>query len=300
MAHRRRRTADGAGLTKRLLAIGLLAACASGCGGGAGNPGTAVSQAAKTTLADTAATTTTFTGTTLFGPVPGPIVAPGEFSFRDGIGYEAVHLGTAGGRTVYLMFLPNAVYLEPHSPQGPVLPAGKLWLYASFAGNADPRAVPPRGFAGEAEGLNPELPLSELAWGATAATPGRQVVLDHVPFREYDTTVDLELALARASGKSAAALRAAIRDQLAALRASRAPDARTIRIRAWVDGTGHVARLQTSPPGPSLGTATTSLGGFGIKVPTNPPNTGQVLGLRAPGAKNVSPWTLGGSSPQGG
>jgi len=287
------------GSLRALAVLGVvLTAALTGCGGKS-DAKTALVSAARATLGETALTTTTLAGSSLFGSVRGPVVAPGEFAFPGGVGYEALHLDRLVGqlpRTDFLLFLPTALYLEPHPARGSVLPAGKLWLHASFTGNGDPRAAPPPGFAGEAEALNPALPLSELVWGTKTVTPGRRRVLDHVPYTEYVATVDLERALAAASGKTAPALRAAIQDQIAALRSSRGAGARTIQIRAWVDGPGHVTRLQTSPPGARLGTATTMLGNFGVKVPTSVPAASEVLPVRSATPRGTSPWTIGNGS----
>jgi hypothetical protein len=275
--------------------LGLVAAVLGGCGG-TSNPEQAVTKAAKTTLGDTAATMVTLTDPTLFGKVHGPVSAPGVFGFPTGLGYEAVHLDNLVGRqaqTDYLFFLGNDVYLEPHPAKGSVLPNGKLWLHASLAEPENPTTGAPPGFAGEAMALSPALALSELEWGAKTVSPGKRVVVDHVPYTEYLVTVDLEQALAGVSGSSAPALRAAIRDQLAALRASRGPGAHTIEITTLLDGPGHVVRLETTPPGAGLGTTTTQLGNFGTPLGTDEPPASDVIGIRSATKPGTSPWRLG-------
>jgi hypothetical protein len=250
-----------------------------------------VVSAATSTLAGTATTKTTFTGARLFGPSQGTIHARGEFDFASGRGYEAIPLDGRDGRpqrTDYLLFLPNAFYIQPSNGSG--LPAGRCCARAALVGSASAERRLP-GFVGQAEAMNPELPLSELAWGAVSASAGTSEVVAHVPYLRYDVTVSLTRAHSTATRRSPA-IGAAISDELGALRTA-GISGDTLRIRVWVDGPGHVVRLRATLPGSTLGTATTILAGFGVKVPSTLPASSQVVDLTTLGG---SPWLLGASS----
>ncbi len=219
-------------------------------------------------------------------------MANAEFVFSTGLGYEAIVLDKLKGqppRTDYLVFLARSFLLEPKLARGNALAGGKTWLQAALAGpHAVDKTFP--GFSVQAEALSPQLALSELAWGALATSPGVHEVIAHVPYTRFDVTVSLTRARAAASGSSAAAMRAAITDELAALRAGHGPGSATVHVLIWVDGPGNVVRLQVSVPGSKLGTATTKLGGFGEKIPTSLPTAAEIVDI---GSVRGSPWTLG-------
>ncbi len=272
----------------------LLAACAlAGCGGrGAALP--AVVGAAKTTLGQAATSTASFPRSRLFGPVSRAVVARGLFDFPRGLGYEAIRLDMLKRqppRTDYLDFLPGRLYLRPQLDRGSVLPPGKNWVSIALTGSASGAGA---GFAGQAEALSPQLPLDLIARGAVAATPGKERVIDHVPYTEYVVSVSPARALSRASGTSAGAISAALADELAALRSSRGSRRPpTFPIRVWVDGTGHIARLQAALPGSGLGPGTTLLSVFGKQVPTALPPAGEVIDLASWKGAARSVWALG-------
>ena len=105
-------------------------------------------------------------------------------------------------------------------------------------------------------------------------------VINHLPLSEYVVTVDLLRAVSAADGASAAAMRSAITEELTALRASR-PGATSVRIRVWVDGPGHVARLEAALPGSGVGTVTIALSQFGAKIGRSLPLPPDVVALPA-------------------
>ncbi len=73
-------------------------------------------------------------------------------------------------------------------------------------------------------------------------------------------------------------MRAAIGEELAALRASR-PGAVSVQVRVWVDGPGQIARLEGTLPGSGLGTISITLSQFGAKIGRSLPLASQVVAL---------------------
>lgn len=279
-----------------LLSLGLAAAACTlaGCGGSS-DPLGAVLSAARSTLSQNAQLTLTLRGAAVLGGAPAAVVAKGAFAFPAGLGYEAVQVPAARGRapgTSYLVFRPAEVDVDP--PVHTALPRGRLWIAAAFprSGAPDPRWP---GLAEGLEGLSPQLLVEEIAWGATAASSLGQRVIDHVPSTEYAVSVDLERALAAASGPAAGAMRPAIREELAALRTGRSSP--SLRIAVWVDGPGRIARLQATVPGSGLGTVSMSLSGFGVGIPASLPAAAQTVAvgsLSPPAGMPPAGWVLTG------
>ena len=267
------------------LPLSLLAAlCAlvalAGCGGSA-NPLHTVSSAATDTLTLTAQSTLTSTGARLFGGTPGVIAGRGQFSFPRGLGYEAVQVPALGQRaagTAYLVFLPRRLWSKPAASSA--LPDGHLWISATFTGARSAGSTTPS-LALALESLNPQLLLEEIATGAVAASSSGQRVVSHVPYTEYVVTVDLARALAAAKP---GALRAAMRQQLAALRAGRGAHAGSqVRIVAGVDGAGRIAQLRASLPGSKLGTVQIGLWRFGSTIPLSLPLASETVDVASLG-----------------
>lgn len=270
---------------RQLLALAIVAAglvLLAGCGGSA-DPLHAVRTAATNTLALTAQSTLKLTGARLFGETP-TIVGRGEFSFPKGLGYEGIQLPAAGRRaagTAYLVFLPARVWIRPASSAA--LPAGNLWISTKLA---DPQSggAPKQALALVLEGTNPQLLLEEIATGAVAASRAGHPVVDHVPYTEYDVSVDVARALDSTS--TTGALRIAMRQQLAALRAAGLGS--RIQIAASVDGAERLAQLQFSLPGSRLGTIQIGLWKFGSPIPLSLPLASQTVDIKslrlAPGA----------------
>jgi hypothetical protein len=268
----------------------------AGCGGSE-NPLHAVRSAATNTLSLTAQSTLTLTGARLFGGTPGTIVGRGQFSFPKGLGYEALQVPALGRRasgTAYLVYLPTRLWIKP--VVSTALPEGDLWVSAKFTDSRSAGSTTPS-LAVVLESMNPQLLLEEIATGAVAARSSGHRVVDHVPFTEYVVSVDLARAL-EAAGKSGA-LRIAMQQQLAALRAGRGVRGGSlVRIVAGVDGTGRVAQLQASLPGSKLGTVQIGLWKFGSAIPLSLPLPSQTADLaslpRSPDA--VTPaWVFTGN-----
>jgi hypothetical protein len=144
--------------------------------------------------------------------------------------------------------------------------------------------------------MNPQLLLEEIAKGAVAASSSGHPVINHVPFTEYVVSVDLVRALAAAANTTA--LRAAIQQELSALRAGRGTHAGSlVRIVARVDGAGRLAQLQASLPGSRLGTVQIELWKFGSSIPLSlplPSETVDIASLRRSHGAATALWVLTG------
>jgi len=235
----------------------------------------AVEGAAAGALSRTAAVSVALEGGSLFGP-GSRTVGTGAFDFsrlRGALSF--VPAGTGAGEPV--IFTPTAVYVRPPAAAG-LLPKGKTWTVADFN---DPEALSssfPKLIA-QAETVNPALALSELLWGGAAAAPaGREAVRGQDAAR-YEVTVDLNRAVAAISGPAQVPFGRAIASEIVALGGAVDGSARpaTMRVRAWVAGTGQLVRLALSPPGAGVGAMTTTLGGFGAAVHADPPPAAQVV-----------------------
>jgi hypothetical protein len=279
----------------RQLAFWILAAlCApvalAGCGGSA-NPLHTVRNAATNTLSLTTQSTLTLTGARLFGGNPGTILGRAQYSFPKGLGYEALQVPALGPRaagTAYLVFLPRQLWSKPAVSS--TLPHGRLWVTARFTGSGSAGAPPPLALVWE--GTNPQLLLEEIATGAVAASSSGHGVIDHVPFTEYDVSVDLTRSVAAARS---GALRTAMQQELSVLRATHAGS--RVRIVARVDGAGRVAQLQASLPGSRLGTVEIALRTFGSTIPLSLPLASETVGiasLRRPQGTATERWVFTG------
>jgi hypothetical protein len=267
----------------------------AGCGGSA-NPLHAVRSAATNTLSLTAQSTLTLTDARLFGGTPGTIVGRAEFSFPKGLGYQALQVPALGRRapgTAYFVFLPKRLWSKP--VVNGALPKGHLWISAKFSDSRSAGSTTPS-VALALEGMNPQLLLEEVATGAVAASSSGHRVINHVPFTEYVVSVDLARALA-AAGKTGA-VRTAMQQELAALRASRGTDAGSlVRIVVGVDGAGRLAQLRASLPGTKLGTVQIGLWKFGSTIPLSLPlasETVDIASLRRSHGASTARWMFTG------
>jgi len=279
-------------LRAAVAAAALCAFALTGCG--SSNSVSTVVAAANRTLAAQASANTTFVGATLFGSVRGAVPARGAFAFQHGIGYQAIDLSrlqAAPPRTDYVVFLPNRFYLQPHLASGSALPAGKLWLSTPITG---PRSAGRGREAFELRilALNPQFLLDQIAWGTVSASKGKQVVLNHVPYTTHTVTVSLPKAAAGAAGPSAAAMRAAIRDELEAAAAAGDKSGKT-EIDVWLDGPGHVAETKAVVPGSELGTISSRLFAFGVPFSATLPPSSTVLPAKVILGPSESLWQVG-------
>jgi hypothetical protein len=225
------------------------------------------------TLSQTGVWYLTWSSDAVFGPTQGQIGERGESIFQNGSGYGALDLdGLPHGRggTAYLLFVPGTLYVSPAPTSSLSLPKGKSVVAVSLDDATD-RAFP--GFVEQAQALDPRFLLDELAWGATAATDhGGQVIL-HRPLTRYTVSVDLARAAAKADS---AAARIAIRAERAALGAHASP---VIRMTVWLEGTGHVARVQAPVPGSGFGRVLVSIDGFGQPIKSTHPTPSELVPL---------------------
>jgi hypothetical protein len=252
-----------------LLALGAVALC--GCGANA-DPLRQVVDAAKKTLAiANASYVLSVEGQRVFGPADA-VVGRAAYDFRAGVGYEALTVQRRGGekRTVYLDFLPAAVYVAPWPTPAGLLPAGKIWISITFAGSG---AAANRPLAPQVEGLAAELPLAEIAWGARSASHDGTRVVRHVPMEEYRVSVDLRKALAAARRTHRVAIATAIERELHGIRSGR------LSLAVLVTGAGHIARVDVTVPGSGLGTASFSFTSFHAQFNRNPPRPSQAVPL---------------------
>jgi hypothetical protein len=247
-----------------------------------------VQAAARATLAGPIGLEFTLEGSRALGSTPAPVLGSGEFALQRGTGSETIDLGEVAHQepgTEHVVFLPSRVYLQPKSPTGKVLPPGKAWVSATLAGSDSVDTNFPS-FALQAEAVNPELLLSELADGSISAVPlGRRrlnaVGQESAEWRSasaYEVTIDFARALSLSAGPSRAVLGQAIRSELASSVGGSAGSGRG-SIRAWVDAHGRVVQLQSAPPGAGVGTATMTLCCFGEAVSVSPPPASQVVDI---------------------
>jgi hypothetical protein len=263
-------------LPPAILAAAVALAALAGCGGSA-SPLDTARNAATNTLSLTTQSTLTVTGARLFGGTPGTILGRAQYSFPRGLGYAAIQVPALGSRTsgpAYLVFMPQQVWIKPVVSNA--LPQGHLWITETFGGSRSANTTPSLALAPES--LNPQLLLEEIATGAVAASSSGHGVINHVPFTEYAVTVDLVRSLA--TSKETGALRAAMQQELAALRAGGGTHAGSrVQIVARVDGAGRVAELQASLPGSKLGTVRIALRTFGSKIPLSLPLPSETVNI---------------------
>lgn len=276
----------------------MLAACSAGCGSvdrGGGDDGhktlargssgslRIVQAAARATLASPAGVEFELHGARAFGSSHAPVLGSGEFDFPSGAGAEKIDLGEVGHQepgNEQVIFGPSRVYLQPKAPSTTVLPKGKEWVSATLAGS-DAVSTNFPSFALQVEGVNPQLLLSEISGGAVSASPAGKASVAGVPARAYDVDVDLARALSSSTGPSATVFGAAIQSELAALAGGSATGGQRTSIRVWLDGAGHVIRLQSSPPGAGVGVASMTLCCFGLPVAVAAPPARRVVDITA-------------------
>jgi hypothetical protein len=242
-----------------------------------------VKAAARATLAAPAGVEFELQGARAFGSSHAPVLGSGEFDFPSATGTEKIDLGEVGHQepgNERVVFLPSRVYLQPKAPSTTVLPKGKEWVSATLAGS-DAVSTNFPSFALQAEGVNPQLLLSEISGGAVTASPAGATSIAGVPARAYDVDIDLPRALSASTGPSAKVFGAAIQSELAALATGASSGSQRTWIRVWLDGAGHVLRLQSSPPGAGLGVASMTLCCFGLPVAVATPPARRVVDITA-------------------
>ena len=263
------------------LLLAVVALALAGCGT-SGKPADQVAGAAKKTLAlHWVRYNLTFERPRLFDPSIQIVGGRAAYNLDARLGYAFLDLQRQGSGSQVLWFdlTPTTLLVDPDPPPAGLLPVGKAWISVRLSG-AD-------ALAGQAEGLGPELPLHELAWGAQEATHVGSSVAGHVPMDEYRVTVDLRKVLRAAQAAHLDALAAAITGEL------RASPSGRLSLLVWVNGPGYVSRIDGIVPGTGLGTVSLAFTSFRLRYTgTLPPSTQTVpLAGVSPGARSV--WAVG-------
>lgn len=232
----------------------------------------AVQGAAAGALSRTATISMTLSGGALFGASASRVDATGAYDFSALRG--AVTFTPAGSRTSEpVVFTPAAVYVRPPAGGG-LLPAGKTWTVADFT---DPEALTsnfPR-LIPQAESVNPALTVGQLLWGGTAAAPAGHETIGGQDAAGYAVTLDLSRAADAVTGPARVPFARALATEVVALGAPAKPA--TLVVRVWVSAAGRLVRVVAAPPGTGVGTVTTTLSGFGVRVRADPPPAAQVV-----------------------
>ena len=166
--------------------------------------------------------------------------------------------------TEQVVFVPKALFVrEPPPARGAsALPAGKTWISAGLNEKPGPGSPIPQ-FVNQVEAVNAALLLDEIAWGTVKAVPAGTEQLGTQrristwrpwTFGGQRTTPGLERSDVLAVGP--------IPDSALAPRSGDA----TTRVTVWVEGDGHVARLQSTPPGSGVGNVSITLSRYGAHV----------------------------------
>jgi hypothetical protein len=215
----------------------------------------------------------------LFGQSSRSAAATGSFDFRVSEGSLSVAVADTAA-PIPILFYPTVVIVSPPSTGALLPPRGKPWVAATFSDaaiEATNRNFP--SFIAQAESLNPALGVSEVAWGATAATPtGRDISTGRAANR-YTVTVDLEQALRKATGPRQLPLRLTIDSEISVLRASSTSGPTTMTEHVWVDDTGRLAGVEISPPVPGVGTGRVTFSDFSSAVALDPPAASKVVAI---------------------
>jgi hypothetical protein len=239
----------------------------------------AVKHAASETLTQSATFSMSLTGATVFGSASSA-TATGSFDFRNlgGVSSVAVAGGVAEKRAIYGT---DAVYTRPASKTS--LPPGKSWIVAHFADATELGRNFPQ-FVGQVESLNPGLPITELALGATSAVAARDETVNGMAATRYDVTVDLRQALARATQPAQAAYALALQSGIAQLAGSATGDPNSaasaaVTMHVWVTRAGQLVHVEFTPTTTGIGAITMTLSGYGTTVPRDAPPADQVVDL---------------------
>ena len=246
----------------------------AGCGGVSSDALHVVKSATATTLSQTLVSDLTLNGVKLYGTTGATVDGTGAFAFDTKRGYERLDLPAGSGHAAgsrFLDYLPAGFYFTRASSAGTTaLPNGKPWVSTALTGAGSVDALVPR-FVLQVEALSPQLLLDELAGGAETATHVGELVVDHVPLSEYRVSLNLTKASSTVSGS----IRTAIEDERTANGSA------TVPVTVWVDGPGHIVKLQGAVPGSGLGTVSMALSSFGLKIPANLPTSSMLLQITA-------------------
>lgn len=205
----------------------------------------------------------------------------GTFDFASAKGSERIEQPVGTETTV---FLPTFLFDDPPAQDAVGLPHGRTWIMAEPAEHIA-NATSFSQFVLQIQGKNPMFLLAQVAWGAVAAAPLQEAVINGERASGYLASVDLGEAATTAAGPAASALASSVHYEEEALGAGSQSSAPLQQIRAWVDSSGDVVRVQASPPGSGVGTTTMTFTAFGGRVdPSRPPRAKTIdLASLAPG-----------------
>lgn len=265
---------------KLWLPLAVVVFALAGCGT-TGNPSDRVVGAAKRTLAlHWVRYNLTFEQPRLFDPSIRIVGGRAAYNLDARLGFAFLDLQKpdAASQTLWFDVTPTHLLVDPEPPPAGALPPGLVWISAPLPGA--------EALAGQAEGLGPELPLNEIAWGAQTATHLGSTVEGHVPTDEYRVTVDLRRAQATAERLHLDALAAAIRSELHASASPR------LSLRVWVNGPGYVSRIDHVVPGAGLGTVSLAFTNFRLRYTGALPPPSQTVPLAglSPGGRSL--WAI--------
>ena len=270
----------------RVIALAGVAIALCGCGGTTGGRDAlhrTVAAVAKTRALPWVRCTLALEEPDLFGPSITVLGARTAFNLRAGVGYAALALRKRGGASqiLYVDLTPAGFLLLPSPPPSGLLPAGKAWISVGLPGSAANGPL-----AAQVEGLGPELPLDEIAWGARSATRVGTRVVGHVPMDEYRVSVDLRRALSAARKARRVGIAAAIRDEIRATPSARVP------VTIWVDGPGYVGKVAEAVPGSGLGTASCAFTNLGRTYTGTRPPSSETVPLASVAPEGHSVWAI--------
>ncbi len=242
-------------------------------------PGPLVVAAASSTSTLRSAFTMAFHHSTPTVGSTTPVGAHGAVDFRAPSGTVTLELPGGASAVEHMVFLPGTVFVKPPSSSPPLQP-GRPWIFANFADIAKYHVMFPP-YIVQTESVNPALPLSELAWGTTRASFEGKTDLDGIPTRRYRATVDLNQALARATGPASAVFAQAITSEISASGGNTFTSSVSLPVSVWLDHTGRVVGLRWTPPGAGIGTITLLLDQFGAPVQATKPARAKVVDIAA-------------------
>jgi len=267
-------------------ALGLAA-----CGGGQGQASLSTSptiappsapdlatvrSAATRTLGTRVSASIVLEATQVFGAGQPDVTGTGTFDLSASEAQVEVRQ-PSGIETV--LFFPSMVYVrQPASSVGAALPPGKVWISTDLVHPETVSTNFPQ-FVLQVEDVNPALVLAEMAWGATSAAPLGPQTVAGVPTHGYLVTVDLAAAATGTSGRGAAALSTALRDEESASGAGPGTVAPPNQVRVWVGPAGQVVQVQSSPAGSGVGTTVFKLAPYQPRIALTAPNLAQVVDI---------------------
>jgi hypothetical protein len=231
-----------------------------------------VRSAATRTLGTRVSASIVLEATQVFGAGQPDVTGTGTFDLAAAEAQVEVRQ-PSGIETV--LFFPSMVFVrQPASSVGASLPPGKVWISTDLVHPETVSTNFPQ-FVLQVEDMNPALLLGEMAWGATSAAPLGPQTVAGLQTRGYLVTVDLAAAAARTSGRAAAALSTALRDEESAS-GTVAP---TDQVRVWIGPAGQVVQTQASPAGSGVGTTVFKLSPYRPRIALTAPSLAQVVDI---------------------